>query len=186
MSTNGKPVGHEPCETHATLSSVEPGGQALVSVETMEHVTTYCPDEAFDNLLVATVRQPRTIENVVLDRGFDPQKVGVVPINGSELTYAGDVWTSKRVNPSDLTGMSIGISQAARHLSANRGWFVFDNISTLLMYTSEDRLYRLLSSIRQQMANERVRGLYGIVPDAVSEQTYARFQSLFDREIVVP
>ena len=185
MSTNGKPVGNEPGETQATLSSLDPGRQALVTVETMGHVTMYCPDEAFDNLLVATVRQPSAIENVVLERGVDPQKVGVVPINGSEFTYAGDMWTSKRVNPSDLTGMSIGISQAARHLSANQPWFVFDNISTLLMYATEDRLFRLLSSIREQMANERVRGLYGIVPDAVSDQTYARFRSLFDREVVV-
>jgi hypothetical protein len=185
MSTNGKPVGDEPCETRATLSSLEPGGQALVTVETMNHVTNYCPDEAFDNLLVATVRQPSAIENVVLERGFDPQNVGVVQVNGSEFTYAGDMWASKRVNPSDLTGVSIGISQAARHLSANQGWFVFDNISTLLMYATEDRLFRLLSSVREQMANERVRGLYGIVPDAVSDRTYARFRSLFDREVVI-
>ena len=162
-------------------SSCAAGEQGLVTVPSMVSVLELLPDEAFENLLVVTVRSPRYVEEVVRRRGHDPCSVGVVPVTSTAFHYEGDLWVTKRVGSSDMTGISIETARGAQFLTAGEGWFVFDNVHALLMYNDDARLLRLLDSLATQFREADVRGAYAIVPETVDG--YGRFQSLFDVEL---
>lgn len=160
---------------------VDPGEQALFAKATMGPPLDDLPDEAFHNALVVTTgSRPRRIQTAVEERGLNPRRIGVVPITANELDYDGPLWVSKRVAPSDLTGISVEVSRGFRYLSPGEGWLVFDSVSTLLMYSEEQRVYKLLNWLASNARDNEVRGVYALVRDVVTPQTYSRFQSLYD------
>lgn len=160
--------------------ALDPGEQALVSVPSMHAVLSSLPDDALDNLLVVSATtSPAKIESAVERRDGDPSKVGVVPITGSPTEYDGALWTTKPVDPSDLTGVSIRLSNALRHVLSG-GWVVFDTLNVLLMYADEDKVFRLMDSVVSNVRAEEARGVYYMVQDAVTDETYARFRGLAD------
>lgn len=161
---------------------LDPGQQAIVAVPSMASPLAFLPDAAFENLLVATVRSPAKVQRHVESRGLDPKTVGVVPLSNSTVDYAGPLWTSRRVSPTDLTGISIECSRGGQYLRRGEGWFVLDNVHTLLMYSDEGRVYRLLDALRQSFDERDVRGIYAIVRDTVGDE-YGRYRALFDEEI---
>ena len=162
---------------------VAAGEQVLLSVPSMESTLSMLPDEAFENLLVVSTRaSPAQIESVVEGRGGDPEKVGVVPVTGSSHGYDGPVWTTDAANPSDLTGISIRLSEAMKYVGAD-GWIVFDNVNVLLMYTREEQVFRLLVSIARNARDVGARGVYCIVREAITDETFAQFQTLCDRSL---
>lgn len=109
--------------------------------------------------------------------------MGVVPLSNSTVDYEGPLWTSRRVSPTDLTGISIECSRGGQYLRRGEGWFVRDNIHTLLMYSDDGRVYRLLDALRKSFSDRDVRGIYAIVRATVGDE-YGRYRSLFDVEIV--
>lgn len=158
-----------------------PGEQVLVSVPSMGSPLSELPDEAFENLLVVSgTAAPKKIESLVERRGGDPQKVGVIPVTGSPAGYDGPLWTTDSVDPSDLTGVSIRLSNALEYVMAD-GWVVFDSLNVLLMYGRENQVYRLLDSVVDSVRGRDARGAYCIVREAVTDETYSRFVSLCDR-----
>ena len=162
--------------------AIEAGDQALLAVPSMRNPLELLPDHAFDNLLVATVRSPAKIERHVDRRGLDPQRVGVVPLSNADNEYEGPLWTSRRLSPTDLTGISIECSRGGQYLRRGEGWFVLDNIHTLLMYSDDRRVYQLLDSLRASMGQREIRGCYAVVRATVGTE-YQRYRTLFDVEI---
>lgn len=144
------------------------------------------PSDAYRNLLVVTTtKPPKKIEEAVRAGGGDPADVGVVPVSGSGSTYEGPLWTADRVDPSDLTGLSMRFAQASKYLQPGNGWVVFDNLTVLLMYAPEQRVYRFLASVTSTLRDRDVRGVYGVVRSAMDDETYNRFLGLFDEEHVL-
>lgn len=163
--------------------SIPSGEQHLVLTSSMSSLVDSLPDEAFDNLLLISVGQhPDKIERAIRRRGHDPASVGVVPVNGSSFVYDGPMWTADRINPTDLTGISIAFSQALGYVKPGRGWVCLDSISTLLMYAGDRRLRRLVASLADRTRDQNARGAYALVRDSVSDDTYADFRALFDGE----
>ena len=172
-----------PETTESDGFSLAPGEQALVSVPSMGSPLSVLPDEAFENLLVVSATaSPGKVETIVERRGGDPSKVGVVPVTGSQSSYDGPVWTTDSVDPSDLTGISIRLSKALKHVMRG-GWVVFDNVNVLLMYGREKQVYRLLSSVVQIVRDRRACGAYCLVRDAVTDDTYSQFRELCDTSV---
>lgn len=168
--------------TGAPFTELEPGEQAVVDTARGIELA-HLPARSFRNLLVvSTTQSPGRIEQAVRDAGGDPADVGVVPVSGSREPYDGPLWTAERVDPSDLTGLSMRFSDAARYLQPGEGWVVFDNLTVLLMYAPAERVYRLLSSVTPAMRDRQVRGLYGVVRSAMDDETYNRLLGLFDEE----
>lgn len=164
----------------AALDEVTPGEQVMLDTErgfTLDRL----PPVVYENLLVVTTTQtPRRIQSAVESGGGDPSDVGVIPVSGSGSTYDGPLWTAERVDPSDLTGLSMRFSEAARYLQQGAGWVLVDNVTVLLMYAPEEHVYRLLSSMTAYLRDRDVRGLYGAVPTAMDDSTYQRFLGMFD------
>lgn len=184
LAASERDAGAEAAGDHAAIDavSVDPGQQVLLAVPSMRNPLEELPDAAFGNLLVATVRPPSKVERLVERRGLNPRSVGVVPLSNSPVDYDGPLWTSQRVSPTDLTGISIEVSRGTQYLRRGEGWFVFDNIHALLMYGDERRVYRLLDSLRSSMTDREIRGLYAVVRSTMGEE-YERYRSLFDDEI---
>lgn len=161
------------------------GEQMLVSVPSMGSPLSILPDDAFENLLVVSATTaPAKIESLVERRGGDPQKVGVVPVTGSDSEYDGPLWTTDPMDPSDLTGISIRLSKALEYVTTD-GWVVFDNVNVLLMYGRKDQVYRFLDSVVDNARAKEAHGAYCMVRDAVTDETYSRFESLCDGTVAV-
>ncbi len=165
----------------APALDLRPAEQALFQVEGRRSPLTVLPDAAFENLVVVSTREsPGRIEADVRSRDADLSSVGVVPITATALSYEGPLWTTERVPPTDLTGISIRVSQAFSNLSPGQGWLIFDTVSTLLMYAAEDRVYRLFDWLVRNTREASVRGVYTVQPAVVADSTLAQFRGLCD------
>lgn len=163
---------------------VAPGSQALVRTGGAGLPFGRLPAAAFENLLVvSTGRTPERVERALVDAGCDRlERVGVIPVTGSDVSYDGPLWVTDRVSPSDLTGISIRFSNALRHVRPGRGWVVFDNVSTLYMYASDDRVYHLLSRIGELTTQRDARGVFVVVRGMLDDETNARLRAIVDGE----
>lgn len=183
-SDHERPADGGESPTVDVLPALGPGEQVLASVPSGEYVLDYLPDEAFENLLVvAAGRSPTAIERTLREAGHEPRRVGVVPVSGTDVDYDGPMWCGDRVSPHDLTGISIQFGKGVRYVKPGEGWVVFDNLTVLLMYAEANRLFQLLNSVVDGVRAREARGVYPIVRDATSQETYQQFRSLFDREI---
>jgi hypothetical protein len=164
--------------------SVEPGTQCLVGVPSIRSPLDHLPRSAFENLLVvSTTRPPSKVERTVRARGGDPENVGVVPVSGSAVDYDGPLWVADVVGPTDLSGIDACVADGLRYVRPGDGWIVFDNVNVLLMYAQADNVYQLVSAVASRSRQRDARGLFAIVPDAVTESTYDRFRDPFDAEL---
>lgn len=167
--------------TEQSILHLDPGEQALLTQATKDPPFDRLPPNAFDNLLVvSTALSPATIEQRLEANGHDPSSVGVVPITATEFRYDGPLWVSRRVAPSDLTGISIEVSRGFSHLEPARGWLTFDSISTLLMYADEERVYRLLAWLASNGRQSDIRGVFVLARTMLSDRTYNRLEGLWD------
>ena len=174
-----------PGTTDGGSFTLSPGEQALVSVPSMGSPLSVLPDEAFENLLVVSATAaPEKVEALVRRRDGDPQKVGVVPVTGSPTEYDGPLWTTDSVDPSDLTGISIRVSEAMQYVMRG-GWVVIDNVNVLLMYGREEQVFRLFESVVSGARAKEACGAYCTVREAVTDQTYSRLQGFCDRTVSI-
>lgn len=166
------------------LAAIEPGTQALLFSEATQPSFNYLPEEAFDNLLVvSTTALPSRIERFVIQRGADPSRVGVVPVTGSSVSYDGPLWVAQRTAPSDLTGISIRLSEALKYVRPDHGWVVFDNVTTLFMYAKADRVVRFLDTVTSAVRDRGARGVYVAVPGTLAPENREKLEELVDRTI---
>lgn len=168
-------------DSEASPLTLEAGQQILLERARSGPALEVLPDDAFANLLVVTTGDtPGQVETTLRERGVELRTVGVVPITSTILGYEGPLWTTDRVAPGDLTGISVRVSQGFPHLEADRGWLAVDSISTLLMYAEEDRVYRLFDWLVDSARREGISGVYTLQPDVVTDRTRRRFEGLFD------
>ncbi|NHN49064.1 hypothetical protein G9464_15895 [Halostella sp. JP-L12] len=164
--------------------SVDPGTQCLVGVPSMRSPLDYLPRSAFENLLVvSTTRPPSAVERTVRARSGDPENVGVVPVSGSAVDYDGPLWVADVVGPTDLTGVDARFADAVRYVEPGEGWVAFDNVNVLLMYARADNVYQLVSAVASRSRKRNARGVFAVVPGAVTESTHDRFREPFDAEL---
>ena len=161
---------------------IEPGAQVLAATRPMDSALARLPPESLENLLVVSIgRDPADIERSVLRRQGQPKKVGVVPVSATPVESDVGLWTAPRISPGDLTGISIGIARGLEHVRPG-GAVLVDDLSVLLMYADESRVYRLLMELAARCRSKGARGVYAFSRDAVDGDTYERFRSLVDVE----
>jgi len=164
--------------------ALSPGTQALVRMPSMRSPLWTLPPEAFENLLVVSATHPPSaVERLVVDRGGDPAKTGVVPVSGSPVSYDGPLWTSDVVSPANLSGIDDGVAAALRYVKPGEGWIVLDNVNVLLMYASRTGVEGLARALVSQGRPRRARGVFSVVPEALSAATYRSFVDVFDTTV---
>lgn len=167
-----------------SVAGLDPRTQALLYRDGTQPTFDYLPDEAFDNLLViSTTALPNRIERSVRRRGADPSRIGVIPVTGSSVSYDGPLWVAKRTAPSDLTGISIRLSEALQHVRPGHGWVVFDNVTTLFMYARPDRVVRFLETVVDAVRERGARGVYVAVPGTLTPKNRERLEGVVDLTI---
>lgn len=171
-------------------SEAEPGpsfSAGSVTLATVPGGTTVLddlPNSAFENLLVVAAGTTiRDVEKAVESRGGDPRKVGVVPVSGTEQNTNTPLWTARRVDPSDLTGISIEVSRGMKYVKPGTGWVVVDSASVLAMYAQPERLLRLLSSIASTCRDANARCVIAITESVLDAETAAQFAGLADQQV---
>ena len=170
-----------PREEGGTLD-LEPGAQALAATRPMDDALSRLSAASLENLLVVSIgRDPAEIERSIRRRQAEPEKVGVVPVSATPVSNDLRLWTAPRISPGDLTGISIGIARGLEHVRPE-GAVLVDDLSVLLMYADETRVYRLLTELAARCRARGANGVYAFTRDAVEDDTYARFRSLFDFE----
>ncbi|MFB6198416.1 MAG: hypothetical protein ABEI52_09150, partial [Halobacteriaceae archaeon] len=162
----------------------EVGKQLVISTSGTGDLLTMLPEDAFNNLLLISVRHPRIVQRKIENIGASPETIGIIPVNGSDIEYDGKCWCARRVSPSDLTGIDIESERGLRHVNPG-GWMAVDNITTLLMYGNEDAVYHLCQSLLNRARDADATGVYAMSRRAVGDETFARFQGLFDGVVTV-
>jgi hypothetical protein len=171
-------------EVPSEALSLVPGEEAMVCLPSIRSPLQVVPDAAFANLLVVSAtRPPAKVEQLVRDRGGDPETVGVVPVSGSRVGYDGPMWTAEAVTPADLSGISDAVERASRFVKRGEGWVVFDNVNVLLMYAERDSVRQLVRTVAAQSRRREARGVFALVPEAVSTATYRSFADVLDTTV---
>ncbi len=166
------------------LAETPAGTQALLDADPMGMAIDRLPRSALRNLLVVTVgRDPTEVAAAVLDAGGRPTDVGHVPVSTTPVAEDPTLWSAAPVRPSDLTGISIGISRGMDYVRPGTGWVLIDNLGVLLMHAEERRVFKLLATIAAKCRARPVRGVYAIPRTTIDEVTYRRFRELFDVEV---
>jgi hypothetical protein len=162
---------------------VDVGQQALVLTPSLRSPLSVVPPDAFDNMLVvSTTRSPKKVEQLVRERGGDPNTVGFVPVSGSPVDYDGPLWTTSVVHPNDLSGIYERFERGMNHVKPGEGWVVFDNVNVLLMYAERTSVGNFMESVATTVRRRNAAGAYALVRDAVTDETYTRFGDIFDGE----
>lgn len=168
---------------HAFGAAFAQGTVTLATVPGGTSVLDTLPADAFENLLVVAAGPSiRTIEAAVEAHGGDPSKVGVVPVTGTPISGDTPLWTARRVDPSDLTGISIEVSRGMQYVKAGTGWVVIDSASVLSMYARPERLIRLLSSIASATRDADARCVIAVSEAVLDDKTFASIAGIADEQ----
>ncbi|MBP1985685.1 DUF7504 family protein [Halolamina salifodinae] len=163
-----------------SATALQPGAQTLLTMPSMSTGLSHLPDAAGENLLVVSPWAPSRVESALRDHELPVGNCGLIPVNGSPVTYDGPLWTTDAVPPSDLTGLSMRYCEAMRHVEPGEGWVLIDNAQVLLMYADDERVGRLLGRLTQQAREREVTGVLAVDRGAVAMETLARLRNLVD------
>ncbi|QGA82789.1 hypothetical protein [Halomicrobium sp. LC1Hm] len=162
---------------------VEPGTQVLVSMPSMQRSLSLLPRGVTGNVVLVSSTPPATVERRLRERGLAVERVGLVPVTGSEPEYDGPLWTSEPVVPDDLTGLSMRFTSALGALDAGHGWVLFDALDVLAMYAHQDRVCRFFDHVTTAARDRTLRGVYTITGDALDDQLADSFARSVDRVV---
>jgi hypothetical protein len=156
----------------------DPGAQTLLTMPSMSTGVSELPEAGCANLLVVSPWAPERVESALRDRGVPVGNCGLIPVTGSPVRYDGPLWTTERVAPTDLTGLSMRYCEAMRHVEPGEGWVLIDNAQVLLMYADHEKVDRLLRRLTGQARERDVTGVLAVDRSAVETRTLARLSDV--------
>lgn len=113
----------------------------------------------------------------------------VVVIEANDATQSEgptDGWTLAVPSPADLTGVGIALTKSFERLDqigTESPFVVVDNLTTLLIYTDLDRVFRFVDTLNARVDESGRCVLYLLDDDAVDERTQKRLLQLFSRAV---
>lgn len=170
--------------TAVGLAGLTRGSQVLGLFPSTVSPLSRLPSDAFADLLVlSATRPPNTVERTIREAGGNSSSVTVVPISSDAVRYDGPLRTTPRVDPADLTGISMQVSAVLESVAGSDAWIVVDNLTVLLMYADPHRFLRFTHwLVGRARASDR-RGVYALVRGTVSDDRYDQLRRLFDGEV---
>jgi KaiC/GvpD/RAD55 family RecA-like ATPase len=177
------------------LSAVEPGTNVLVAGPAMGgtrelflRMATPVPGEE-GVILVSTKRDASNLveELQEIAASLDTRAVGVVDAAGGQgMDEGGQIRTVS--GPSDLTGIGMELTDLYEgfvNQGARRVRVGIDSISTLLMYTDVQTVFRFMHVTTGRVSSADGLGVYVIDPSSHDDQTVQTLNQLFDGRIDV-
>lgn len=148
----------------------------------MQSPVTHLPADASRNLIVVSSKSSEAVAEQLADAGAELDTVAHIPISGGEVTYDGPMYTCDPLVPDDLTGLSMRLSRAFGALGSG-GYLLVENLNVFLMYASESRVVRFVDHLTGMAGGHGITGIYTLVGDTVSEETYDRLRVSVDAEV---
>lgn len=164
---------------------VEPGEQVLAPVSSDADPLKGLPPVVADRILIVSAAGPSAIDRALCERGLDPERAGLVPVTTVTLAYDGPLSVAERVDPSDLTGLSMVCSRGLAALPRESGLLVVDSLDTLCVFDDRGQIVPFLEHLANQARDRGVRGVYALVRETVGPDTYLDVRRALDREVDV-
>jgi len=188
MGTNGE-AGLEGPTLYEEADELDPSETFCTTVfddspEEEYRVVQLTSTQSFDSL--------RDALDTKLDQIDDPSEAAVIittPRSGDETAVsevgAGTPLYGFRVNPQDLTGISVAFSKLVERWEQSEGSvkICLRDIESLLPYHDPDLIYRFLNTVLATLQGAGADVHAHLRPSAIDERTYQLFASLFARVV---
>ena len=140
--------------------------------------------DEFTVVITTNAGASRMVEEL-LDRGADRDQVGVIDCTSRESGIE-DVPVRHLSSPGDLTGISLEFAKLLDDAEESTPVRVgFDSVSTALMYTEQQTLFRFLHVFTARISSGGMLGAFAMDSGMHEEKAYNTIRAVFDAEVQV-
>ena len=176
-------------EGFGRTATFDPGASLL-----MTGATTPTDERLFDavspegdefTVVITTNAGASQVVEELLDRGADRDQIGIIDCTNREADIE-DVPVRQLSSPGDLTGISLEFAKLLDDAGESTPIRVgFDSISTALMYTEQQTLFRFLHVFTARISSGEMLGVFAMDPGMHEEKAYNTIRAVFDAEVQV-
>jgi hypothetical protein len=165
----------------------DPGASLLVTGATALTDERLCdavsPErDEFTVVIAANADASRMVDGL-LDRGADRDQLGVIDCTSRESDIE-NVPVRQLSSPGDLTGISLEFAKLLDDEAESTPVRVgFDSVSTALMYTEQQTLFRFLHVFTARISSGEMLGVFAMDPGMHEEKAYNTIRAVFDAEV---
>ena len=164
----------------------DPGASLLVTGATALTDERLCdavsPERDEFTVLIATNADASRMVDGLLDRGADRDQLGVIDCTSRESDIE-TVPVRQLGSPGDLTGISLEFAKLLDDTEESTPVRVgFDSVSTALMYTEQQTLFRFLHVFTARISSGEMLGAFAMDPGMHEEKAYNTIRAVFDAE----
>ncbi|WOF16878.1 hypothetical protein F1737_09350 [Methanoplanus sp. FWC-SCC4] len=146
-------------------------------------------EEAGYNIIVLTTNFPATVlEKIYNKNGIDHDNIYFIDsitrysIGGNPGKDEHHVYTA---SPSDLTGLSIALSECINQVKGDKTFILLDSISTMLIYLPSDKISKFVHQTVSRLRQTEDSGAILAVDGGLDPMLFAQMSSFVD-EVVGP
>lgn len=166
-------------------ATFEDGTSALVSGPST--LTGAClfdavaPDDDERAIIITTNNGAERVVEELLERDVDRGQVAVIDCTSQE-TAVEEVPVRRLSSPGDLTGISLEFAKLLDEPESPDVRVGFDSVSTGLMYTEVQTMFRFLHVFTARIRSGEMLGLFTMDPGMHEEQAHNTIRTVFDCE----
>ncbi len=135
-------------------------------------------------VVVTTNTSAARVAEELLDRGADGEQIGIIDCTSQESDVDDDgVRVRQLGSPGDLTGISLEFAKLLDDEGDDAQVRVgFASVSTALMYTEQQTLFRFLHVFTARISSGGMFGAFAMDPGMHDDQAYNTIRAVFDAE----
>jgi hypothetical protein len=161
-------------------------GPSAASESKLVDVLADCPPSEA-TVVITTNRPAGWVTSRFRERGSEPTTgMGIVDATGQDSSTDEDVPIEHIGSPGDLTGISLEFAKLARRFegagAGNRIRVGLASVSTLLMYSELQTVFRFLHVFTSRIQSAGLFGVFALDPGMHDDQTVNTIRAIFDAE----
>ena len=173
----GEPVSFDPGASLLMAGATTPTDERLFDA--------VAPEQGEFTVVITTNAGASRVVEELLDRGADRDQVGVIDCTNREADIE-DVPVRQLSSPGDLTGISLEFAKLLDGTEESTPVRVgFDSVSTALMYTEQQTLFRFLHVFTARISSGEMLGAFAMDPGMHEEKAYNTIRAVFDAKVQV-
>jgi hypothetical protein len=155
------------------------GASALTDQRLLDVVA---PDGEETTIVITTNTDASTVVDELTQRGADPDQLGIIDCTSRE-SDVDDVRVRHLNSPGDLTGISLEFAKLLDERDEPTDVRVgFASVSTVLMYSEQQTLFRFLHVFTARIASGDMFGAFAMDPGMHDDTAYNTIRAVFDAE----